>query len=183
MIKELKKMKKKEMKKKEMKKRKGQVISLDLIIAMTIFIAGLAIFFRYGSQIYAQNSIQYLISEADSLSTKIIGPGVPYNWTNLNLSTALYSGEIKELGICYSNKSNIVNNKKLNKFIDLINNDYNAVKRVEKCNYNFVIKIPSKNLTFGSPKYELYETKNEVSVTRIVMLNNTLTEIKVIVFN
>ena len=162
--------------------KKAQIFSIDMIIAVTIFLIGLIIFFRYGSQIYYKNTANSMNTEAEELSNKIISSGSPKNWSELNLSNDKELKSISAIGIC-NDGTNIVNNSKLEKLIQLSNKNYKELKFIEKARYNFVIELPRANITIGDKSYKYQEANNIITITRIVAINNSLEELKVIVFN
>lgn len=162
--------------------KKAQIFSIDMIIAVTIFLIGLIIFFRYGSQIYYKNTANNLNTEAEELSNKILSSGNPENWSKFNLSDENELKLIKEIGIC-NDGTNIVNNSKLKKAIQLSNENYKELKFIEKSRYNFIIEIPSANISFGDKLYDYQKANNIITITRIVAINNSIAELKVIMFN
>ena len=90
--------------------------------------------------------------------------------------------KIKEIGIC-NDGTNVVNNSKLEKLIQFADEDYNEMKIIEKCGYNFIIKIPNANISLGDTSADYKDSNNIITITRIIALNNSLAELKIIMLD
>ncbi len=107
-------------------KAKGQVFSIDLLFASTVFLFILVISITYSLQ--TANNIELIEKDNERQNTVILvtnslllNQGNPINWENLNdLNTVTSIGLI--------NSRNEISVKKINKLIDLNSTNYETIK-------------------------------------------------------
>ncbi len=161
---------------------KGQVWSLDLIVAVTIFIFGLIGIYLYALNInYHPEDIQNLMyKEGDLISSLILSEGYPENWETDN---------VKVPGILTNNlidKAKIVNLYELSR----TNEDYEMLRDLLDTKYDFYINFnrdiiingesvsgigkPGINLDKTSSGYFINVENPEfvIKVTRITIYEN-----------
>jgi len=112
-----------------MKKPKGQIISLDFIVSMSLFtfIIGMSIFIwnNINTQIDEEKQNNMLQTELVSISTMLIEtPGTPSNWTSLSPSS------ISQLGLAVS--SNVLSSDKIAALTSL---NYYDMKKILGLNF------------------------------------------------
>ena len=99
-------------------KKRAQAWGFDLIIATTIFVAGIVVFYLYSLNFADQseeiiNSLNY---DGEIIGDMLLSEGFPKNWTESNVVT---------IGITSKNK---LNQTKMENFYNLAANDYSKTK-------------------------------------------------------
>ena len=146
-------------------KRKGQVWSLDFVIASVLFIAVVLIYFKYSSEYFDERDFDFeeLQIDANSISDSILTPGYPRNW-NLD--------NVKRIGI--SDDGYKINESKLFLFLNFSSEDYNATRYLfgTTNHYYFLIKDSLGDLIAEAGRNG--SSSMLASAERIVLYNSTL---------
>lgn len=157
---------------------KGQIWSLDTIVAVIIFMGGLLFFYHYSSYtIITQNQqLEDLSFNAKLVSSYLISEGNPVDWnvTNVN-SIGLTDGDLK------------LNPEKVSKFKEM---SYQDSKKLLSTKYDFSINFKNQNnsfvsinnITFIGKNYSLENPDNILSMNRFVFYNSSIIRIEVILW-
>ncbi len=157
-------------------RKKGQLNSVDMIMASVVIVILLvfAMVFWFNGILSAQNNIKKNGMEYTAISISDIllkSPGLPSNWTN---NTA----NIQMLGLATS--SNVLSSSKLSNFTNI---SYSNAKNLLGVTSEFYFYVEDLN---GS---RLYETGNSsisgnniVAITRFAILNNKKVRMRLTVY-
>jgi len=150
---------------------KGQGWGLDLMLASTIFLMGLIVFYFYSINNPAedQETFQSLSHSGDIIAESLFSEGYPKHW---NTTTVV------NIGVLSDNK---VNATKLESFYNLTYMDYNRTKNIFKTKYDFYFFF-TKNMTVngtevvgigkeGTDKDNI-TSENLIKVTRFTIYEN-----------
>ena len=113
--------------------KKGQVWSLDFVVALVIFSIALYFFYSYGAaSLETQNEeIEEMFIQAEQLSQNLISSGYPNNWTNSSvISIGLTDGETR---------------LEVNKIAEFSKMNYQDAKNLLSSKYDFQVKFKDKN--------------------------------------
>jgi len=129
---------------------RGQFFSPDLIIAIGVFLIGLAFFFNASNNIFAQADLINERKNVDEvahmvLSGLVLSPGVPSNWENGSLS------DVNSFGLALS--ANVIDSDKAVKLVNYLNNSSNyiiAKNALGAGRYDFYLRIFDANGTIYS---------------------------------
>ncbi len=164
--------------------KKAQVWILDFIIGFLFFTTALIVFFKYTPNLYLKTDTGDLLNEAKMLSDKFMSSGMPENWEELNLNNEENMSRVSYFGI--TNDNFRINNSKLNRIMNITNTSYDEVRIKQGLKYDFFVELTQRGnvkVSFGhdfEPEYN--KIKNLVKVERIVILNSTVSKLKIIVF-
>jgi len=160
---------------------KGQIFTIDLILAVTLFLFVLTLTLAYSNQVANRVELWEASNERDSSAllasrSLVLSTGEPANWENLNVE------EIESIGIV--SEYNVIDPEKLSRLEDLNSVGYSESKAaLGLAKYDAEILILDLNgntlNSFGlSPDLE-----SEVSsYTRIALLDGEKVFVKVKVF-
>jgi hypothetical protein len=123
------------------KNKRGQAWSIDLIIAVIIFSAGILIFFIYsinqaGEAKKVLNELGY---QGDVILNNILSEGYPVDWNNTNVVT---------IGIMTNNK---INETKLERFYNYSTSDYQKTRSKFNTRYDYYFTF--SNMTTLNSSY------------------------------
>ncbi|MBS3081702.1 hypothetical protein J4416_02050 [Candidatus Pacearchaeota archaeon] len=157
--------------------KRAQAWGFDLMIASTIFISGILLFYVYSIN-YPRESyekLDKLFIEGDFISEVLLGEGLPVNWDQNSVS---------RIGITTDKK---INETKLESFYLLANNQTNPLgykksKSLLNTNYNFFmnfsepiiieeVAIPEGGI---GQNFQGYPVTNLVKITRVTIYQNKL---------
>lgn len=151
--------------------KKAQVWGFDLIVAMIIFIIGMASFFLF-YQNYSNdfgNSYESLVFDGNSMMDLILSEGMPFAWNSTN---------VEVIGILSENK---INKTKLELFYEITKSNYASTKAIFNTRYDYLFFMES-NFTIanssvrslGKPNTnpEEINAENLIKINRITVLDN-----------
>jgi len=143
---------------------KGQAFTMDFFIAIVIFCAVISFFIILMPK---QSEFGSLQKQADDLSEMLLTKGVPENWTVENVIIA---------GISENNR---IDPEKLSQLKSI---SYERQKSIFALKNDFFVEFGNDVLidSIGRPPLN---PRNLAVVTRIVIYNNTLTKMKVEVYD
>jgi hypothetical protein len=118
--------------------KRGQAWSIDLIIAIIIFSAGILIFFIYSinQASEAKEVLSELGYQGDVILNNILSEGYPQDWNQTNVVT---------IGILSGNK---INETKLERFYDYSISDYSGTRSKFNTRYDYYFTF--SNMTINS---------------------------------
>ena len=163
-----------------MKSKKSQVWGLDLVIALTIFLVGIVIFFIYALNFTneAEENLDALFNDGNIIANILLSEGVPADWN---------SGNVVAPGLLYNNQ---VNETKLERFYNLVNSDYAETRKILNTKFDFYFYFTEKidingNEVDGIGKLgvnrdnliEIEQPNNIVKITRITLYKNKPTQL------
>lgn len=147
-------------------KRKAQVWGLDVMVATSIFIFGISLFFLYSINYPKgeQEKIEDLLLEGNKIAEDLMSEGSPSDWTIETVS---------KIGVLSENK---INQTKLEQFYQLVSDNYGNTKFLFNTKYNYFVNasIPLKISIFSIHGIgnEPLEATNLIKVTRITIYEN-----------
>lgn len=160
-----------------MKIKRGQAWGFDLIIAMTIFLAGMVVFFFYTLNFPSEreevfNKMSY---EGKVIGDSLLSEGYPVNWDENNVVT---------IGILTDNK---VNDTKLKMFYDFAESDYLKTRRLFNINDEYYVYFEEPVFIDGvwinGVGMEEINPKNLVKATRVLVHDNKIKNLNIHVWN
>jgi hypothetical protein len=151
--------------------KKGQIWGLDLIIALIIFIIGLASFFffylNYSSDM--SDNYQSLTFDGNAIADSILSEGSPQNWNSSN---------VVSIGILSGNE---INNTKLGNFQYMAVHDYQSTKAIFNTKYDYFFFLEF-NLSIGNSSVigigkpgvnpSAINAANLIKINRITVINS-----------
>ncbi len=135
---------------------KAQVWSLDIIIAMIVFVAALILFYQQSINLLDERVQQRedILLDAQIISSYLVSSGYPQNWTVSNVTIiGLTDGKMR------------LQESKVLQFQSLITTNYSVSKKLLSTNHHYLITFEDKN-------------NNSVSVSGITQLGNNYTAAK-----
>lgn len=160
-----------------MKLKKGQAWGFDLIIAVTIFLAGMIFFFFYVLNFPSErdevfNTMNY---EGKIIGDSLLSEGYPENWGEDNVAT---------IGILSNGK---INETKLLRFYDLSNGDYAKTKRLFNVLDDYYVyfeePVVVDGVVINGTGMKEASPKNLVKVTRVVVHDNKIKNLNIHIWN
>jgi hypothetical protein len=116
----------------------GQAWGTDLIVALTVFVVALTVFYAYANASDSgSESAATLKNEAEIISGSILSEGEPSNWTITN---------VVKIGIL---TDNVINQTKLEYFYSMANSSYSRTKNILNTHYDYYFGL-SQNMTVYS---------------------------------
>ena len=169
-------------------KAKAQVWSLDIVIAIVIFSAGLIIFYTYGSNLTKtdEDQLSYMLQDAKTISSFLVSSGYPDNWTSQDVVT-----------IGLTNSNFLINDSKVQKFSQLATTNYSITKKILSTRSDYFIYFENNNGTTislngikgmgksGVNQTNIYESENPeqvISIYRFAIYNKQIIRIGVLVW-
>ncbi len=156
--------------------KRAQAWGIDLMIASIIFITGIISFYLYSLNAVDQtedklNSLSY---DGNIIGDMILSEGLPKNWNEQNVVT---------IGILTENK---INQTKLEKFYNMITNNYQKTKVLFNTKYDYYMLI-SENFTInGQIKPGLgkqpQNQRNLAKITRFVIYKDKLQNLDIYIW-
>jgi hypothetical protein len=124
-------------------KKIGQVWSIDIIIAFTVFLIAILIFFIYSVNYSGEveDTFKKLSYDGEIIFKNIFSEGYPEDWNSSN---------VVNIGIFSKNK---INETKLERFYNLAENNYSITKDIFKTNYDYYFFL-ELNITINSLEIE-----------------------------
>lgn len=115
-------------------KNKAQAWGFDLIVASTVFLVGMIIFYVYAINNSAQSEEAYnrLSYDGNAIADSLLSEGSPADWNSAN---------VVFIGILSQNE---INSTKLLQFHDLSQNNYNKTKAMFNTPYNYYLNFSSQ---------------------------------------
>jgi hypothetical protein len=154
-----------------MKKKKAQAWGFDLIIAATIFVAGMVMIYLYTLNYPSQeeDTIQTLKHQGETFSESLLSDGSPTAWT---LTDVVRPGILSE---------GKIDQTKLELFDNLVTSDYNRTRSLFRLKDNFYIEF-QENITLngivkGGIGIVPTGEENLAKITRIVIYEGNLTSL------
>ena len=156
-----------------MKSKKAQIWGFDLMIAMSMFLISVMVFFTYTLN-YSEESketFDLLLYDGEAIANNLMSTGYPDNWN---------SADVIVLGLTTDNK---INETKLTKLYDIIytDNDYSKTKGLFNTMYDYYFFFDN-NMTINSNSIEgigkpgvsknSVTSKNLVKITRFTIYQN-----------
>jgi len=154
-----------------MLRKRGQVWSLDLMVAVIIFSVALASFYFYTVNEHSgfEEKIEILSYEGRSLSNILLSDGYPEDWNSTN---------VVEMGILTNGK---INQTKLEAFYNFVQLDYPQTKIVLNTAYDYYFFL-DQNMTINSVEVEgigkpgvtkdTIVAKNLIKISRVTIYQN-----------
>jgi hypothetical protein len=120
----------------EKKRRKGQVWSMDFIIAVSMFTIAIVLYFKYAGSTFDERQLEIdeLSLDARSIAGSLLTPGYPHDWN---------STDVIRIGI--SDDGHAINETKLSRFLNLSSSNYSGTKGLFGTTYNFHFRITTQN--------------------------------------
>ncbi|MBR9705378.1 hypothetical protein GOV12_08240 [Candidatus Pacearchaeota archaeon] len=120
--------------------KKSQAWSMDIIIAVMIFSAGMLVFLIYtlNGSVDSSNRLESLSTEGDLIMNNILGEGSPDDWN---------IGNVKKIGIMSNDK---INQTKFEKFYNLSVSDYSKTRSLFNTKYHYLFYFDNMTI-FGNP--------------------------------
>lgn len=158
-----------------MKQKKSQVWGVDLMIAVFIFMIGIATFYLY--TINMQNNeekFESLKYDGELIGDSLLSQGFPIDWNSVN---------VIKIGIAENGK---INETKLERFYNLSIQNYAITKVLFNTRYDYFFFL-SENLTINSQPIsgiglEPGNTENLVKITRLAIYKDKPVEIYIYVW-
>ena len=160
-----------------MRKNKAQAWGFDIIVASTLFLIGIVVFYIYainnsGQSEEIYNSLSY---DGNAIADSLLSEGSPENW---NL------GNIVSIGLMSNDK---INNTKLEIFYNLSRDNYDAARAVFNTPNNYFVnfsvpiifngtQIPGIGLQYSNPQ-------NLIKVARFTIYNDKPVTMNVYMWN
>jgi hypothetical protein len=161
--------------------KKSQAWSMDLIIGIMIFSAGILVFFIYTINNSASESqnIENIKYNGDSIINSILSEGYPVSW---NTNTVF------KIGILDNN--NKINQTKLEYFYNLSLYNYTYTKHLFNTNFDYYLFFDNLKIYsiskegFGKPGANStnINATNLIKISRVTIYNNTITTINLYVW-
>jgi hypothetical protein len=147
--------------------KRGQAWGFDLMVASTIFIAGIIIFYLYTINYPTQGKeiLEELFYEGNLATDNLLSKGIPENWDQTNIII---------IGITDSGK---INQTKLDRLYDLSQTDYQKTKGLLNTKYDYFFNF-SKQMTANGTQINGIGTqipqnpRNRLKVARFTIYNN-----------
>jgi hypothetical protein len=158
------------------KGKKAQAWGLDLMIAVTIFIIGVVLFYFYALNYSSESktiidSLQY---EGESISSSLLSDGYPEDWNSTNVVV---------IGLTTNDK---INNTKLDRFYSLVQEDYNKTRTLFSTKYNYYINFSEPIIISGQQKSYIgllpENEKNVIKVSRITIFKDKPATLDVVIW-
>jgi hypothetical protein len=153
--------------------KKSQAWGFDLLIAITIFLAGVIIFLVYSINFTneTEENFESMERDAEFIAESVFSSGYPMDWNDSN---------VQSIGIYDSGK---INNSKLEKFYDLGEARYNFTKTLFKTKYDYFIGFEGNMSIRGAIKEgigyssvflteKINNVSNLIKITRFIVYNN-----------
>lgn len=146
-------------------RKKGQIWSMDLMIAVMIFSIGILIFYFYAfnGPNESKEIIETLEYDGKIVTNTILSEGSPKNWN---------SADVFKIGIL---SEGTINQSKLEEFYSMTQSDYNKTKILFNTKYDYLFFL-NKNITINSTNIEYIgkpfvnksdvDTRNLIKITR-----------------
>jgi len=144
-------------------KKIGQVWSIDVMVAFTIFLLAIIIFFVYSVNYSgeADETFQQITYDGEIILRNIFSEGHPQDWNSSN---------VINIGIMSENK---INETKLERFYDLVQNNYSTTKNIFKTTFDYYFFL-DKNMTINSLEIEgfgkLGTNKSNINATNLIKI-------------
>ncbi|MBW2981020.1 hypothetical protein KY360_06410 [Candidatus Woesearchaeota archaeon] len=159
--------------------KKSQVWSLDLMIAVLIFLVALLAFYKYSSNIIdsEQQDVDNILLDAKLISTYLVSAGFPEDWTTANVTLiGLTDGDTR------------LSKEKVEQFSDIASSDYTNSRRLLSTMYDYHLFFEDRNgtaLKVGDvvsigKNYSAENPKNLIKVERFAFYNSSI--IKLVVY-
>lgn len=159
-----------------MKDKHAQIWSLDLMVAVILFLSGIMVFFVYSINQpgETQDNFELLFYDGKAITDSLLSSGYPANWNSSNVII---------LGITDDDR---INETKLENLYDMIyiDNDYQATKNLLNTGYDYYIFL-YENMTINSNEVEgigkpgttkdNITARNLVKITRFTIYQNKTT--------
>jgi hypothetical protein len=157
---------------------KGQIWTLDLIVALVLFIIGALFFYQYGSSVRENNSneINELSLQTERISNNLMGSGEPSEWNNASVIS---------IGLSDGN-SRLV----LNKLRELNQIPYPDTKHLLSTNRDYQITFRNgnntllsfNNQTFWGKNISLDSPKQMLKSKRLLFYNHSILSMEILVW-
>ena len=139
-------------------KKTAQAWGFDLMVAMTIFLAGILIFFLYTINLTNQTEeiLDTLLYDGNAIVNSLLSEGFPINWDTSN---------VQKIGLLSNKKINVT---KLENFNTLAETDYLRTKAIFNTRFNYYMEF-QENITLSLGEIEGIGLKplNETNVVQI----------------
>lgn len=151
--------------------KRGQIWGADLMIAASIFVFGITIFYFYSINVSNESPeiMENLFYEGNFIANTILSEGAPIEWNETN---------VLKIGILTGDK---INSTKLEMFYNLTKTDYEQTKINFNTKYDYVfllnenMSIDSNDVDYiGKPGINLNDlpAENLIKITRFVSYEN-----------
>lgn len=154
-----------------MENKKAQGWGMDLMIALSIFLLGIVVFYIYSlnNPNEAKENIENLFYDGESLTNLLLSEGYPNAWNSSNVA---------KIGILSGDK---INDTKLERFYDLSQTEYEKTKALFNTRYDYYFFL-DEDMIINSASVEgigkpgvtktTINAKNLIKVTRIIVYKN-----------
>jgi hypothetical protein len=156
--------------------KRGQMWSMDLVIAIIIFFVGIVFLYMYAVNISekSQETMDSLNYDGNTISNFILSEGYPENWNKTNFSIP---------GILTNGK---INQTKLDSFYTISQENYTGIRNNFNTYYDFYFYFPNSTMMIngverdgiGNPNINrntistVYNPDNLIRITRFTIYNN-----------
>ncbi|MBW2983807.1 hypothetical protein KY361_01725 [Candidatus Woesearchaeota archaeon] len=159
-------------------KRKSQIWSLDLMVAVLIFLCALLIFYKYSINVIdvEEQGVEHLLLDAKLISSYLVSTGYPEDWTASNVTLiGLTNGEIR------------LSKEKVQQFSSLALSDYTNSRRLLSTMNDYYISFEDKNgslfeiegISSIGKDYSAENPDNLIKVERVVIYNSSIIKLMV----
>jgi hypothetical protein len=158
--------------------RKAQVWSLDLFIAVLIFLGGLLLFYKYSINLVdsQEQGASDLAVEAKIISSYLTSAGYPQDWA---------SGTVASIGLTDGEAR--LSKSKVEEFYDLALSNYTITRRLLSTQYDYLVEFKNKDnnpVSIGTVQkigkdYTTYNPENIIKITRFVFYNSSIIKMEV----
>ncbi len=161
------------------KRKKAQIWSIDLLVAVIIFLSAIIFFYKYGVAELMDNDadIDYLLQDGKLISNYLLSEGIPENWTADNVTL-----------IGLTDGSARINPQKVMAFSNISMDNYGLSRRLLSSSNDYYVffensqneKIIIDNVSFIGKNYTEDNPENLIKIERFAFYNSSV--IKMVVY-
>lgn len=117
---------------------KSQVWSLDLIVAIVIFLVTLIFFYKYSINLteFEQKDLDNLLADGKLVSSYLVSTGYPEDWEDHPL-------DVKLIGLTDGNMD--INPQKVDQFFQLATSDYPTTRKLLSTTHDYYVFFEDKD--------------------------------------
>ncbi len=163
--------------------KRGQIWTIDLAIALVLFIGVIFLFYNYSISFAREDPlIEGMIKEGGYVSNSLLGSGYPQNWPALGMNNTV------SLGLVDDGLLNISKVNTLKTWIDMSLDNYTLSRIKLNTKYNYYIEFYGGSLGLPEGEEPLPEhvgkaytsdTRQIVKIQRLVAVNDTSSGYKI----
>ena len=146
------------------KSKRSQAWGIDLMVAVMIFVFGIIVLYIYALNLPSQSNetLENLFYDGKNILNDVLSEGYPEDWNSINAVN---------IGILSDDKINIT---KLERFRDLIQEDYSKTKILFNTKYDYIVYIEGTSWEIGKPEVDINNitATNLIKITRLSIFDN-----------